>query len=118
LLVPYAVAAGGTMVARAGTFALGAIVRAAGVIGGMARHWRSSSAPSCTWAMPLDGGGRQNGATTALLAFLVLHGVLTVAALSVMRRTIPSAERREHRRWESRWAFSEQQAHSWFWSRV
>ena len=38
-------------------------------------------------------GGRHNGATTAILAFVVLHAALAAAALSVMRRTIPIAER-------------------------
>jgi hypothetical protein len=78
---------------RTRTFALGTIVGAAGVIGGIGTPLAFVLGPFMYLGNALSNGGRQNGATTAILAFVVLHGVLAVAALSVMRRTIPTVER-------------------------
>jgi hypothetical protein len=80
-VVPYAVPAAGTMVARTRRYALGAVVRAARLIGGIGTPLAFVLGPFTYLGNAL--GGRQNGTTTATLAFLVLHNVL---AASVMRR--------------------------------
>ena len=91
LVAPYAVAAAGTVVGRTRTFALGAIVGAAGVIGGIGTPLALVLGPFMYLGAAMNGDPRSQ--TTAILAFIVLHAVLAAAALSVMRRTIPITER-------------------------
>ncbi len=92
LVTPYAVAASGTMFVRTRTFALGAIVGAAGVIGGIGVPLAFVFGPFMYIGAAMN-GGRETRSTTGVLAFVVLHAALAAAALSVMRRTIPIAER-------------------------
>ena len=102
LVTPYAVAASGTMFVRTRTFALGAIVGAAGVIGGIGVPLAFVFGPFMYIGAAMN-GGRETRSTTGVLAFVVLHAALAAAALSVMQQTMPIADGSAPAEWESRW---------------